>query len=66
MHGVITDILIKEGASVGVGEQLIILEAMKMQHEVAATIDGEIVDVYCAIGDQVSPDDALARIKAKD
>ena len=66
MHGIITDILVKEGTSIGVGEQLIILEAMKMQHEIIATINGEIVDVYCAVGDQVSPDDALARIKAKE
>ena len=42
---------------------ILILEAMKMQHEITASIDGEVPDIYTNIGNQVSVDEDLLNIK---
>ena len=35
---------------------------MKMQHEIIASIDGEVSDIYTKIGEQVSVDADLVNI----
>ena len=62
MHGVIMDIFFTVGDTVKVGDCLMILEAMKMQHELIASIDGSVVEILTKKGNQVSVDDLLIEI----
>jgi biotin carboxyl carrier protein len=63
MHGIIMDILVSPQARVKVGDCLIILEAMKMQHELIAPFEGFIGEIFVAVGQQVSIDHLLIEIK---
>ena len=63
MHGIIIDILVSPQARVKVGDCLIILEAMKMQHELIAPFEGFISEIFVALGQQVSIDHLLIKIK---
>ncbi|MEY8100035.1 acetyl-CoA carboxylase biotin carboxyl carrier protein subunit, partial [Falsihalocynthiibacter sp. S25ZX9] len=53
MPGLVKAVFVKAGAVVVQGERLAILEAMKMEHYLLATRDGEIAEVFVASGDQV-------------
>ena len=53
MPGRITQILTSAGAEVERGAALLVLEAMKMEHTIAAPADGIIAAVRCSIGDLV-------------
>ena len=53
MHGLIQDVLTEVGAAVQKGDRLLILEAMKMQHEITAPINGTIASVGYKTGEQV-------------
>jgi geranyl-CoA carboxylase alpha subunit len=54
MAGRISAIHVKPGDEVGKGECLIVLEAMKMEHEVAAPRHGRIAAVLVKAGEQVT------------
>ncbi len=62
MHGVIRDLFVSVGDKVKKNQLILILEAMKMQHEIIASIDGEVSDIYTKIGEQVSVDADLVNI----
>ena len=51
--GVIDSIKVREGEEVKNGQELLILEAMKMKNAIRATRDGKIERVYVSVGDQV-------------
>lgn len=53
MPGLITKIFKKDGESVEKGEKLIALEAMKMEHTVAAPKAGKIKTIHFQMGEQV-------------
>ena len=63
MPGLVRKVLIAPGAEVEKGQQLIILEAMKMEHAVVAPRDGVIEAVNCAEGEMVQPGVDLVRMK---
>ncbi len=63
MHGRIVDVLAKPGDAVTSGARLVVLEAMKMQHEILAEVDGTVANVACAVDDQVAADDLLVEIE---
>ncbi len=52
-------VLIKSGDSVKNGQDLIILEAMKMEHAICATKDGRVVSCTIAEGDRIDAGDTL-------
>jgi pyruvate carboxylase subunit B len=54
MQGTIVKVHHAAGASVSAGDSLCVLEAMKMENELKAPIDGEIVDLRVQPGDAVS------------
>ena len=62
MHGVIRELFVTVGEKVKKNQVILILEAMKMQHEITASIDGEVSDIYTNIGNQVSVDEDLLNI----
>tara|TARA_R110002110_G_scaffold400317_2_gene616688 strand:- start:41743 stop:43764 length:2022 start_codon:yes stop_codon:yes gene_type:complete len=53
MPGLVTKIWVKKDASVNKGEKLLALEAMKMEHTIAAPKDGKIKTINYQPGDQV-------------
>ena len=63
MHGQVMDVLIREGETVTQGQPLLILEAMKMQHEVCATVDGMVRSLPVASGQQVAAQSILLEIE---
>jgi len=55
MPGVVLRILVREGDIVGKGAPLLILEAMKMEHQISAGHDGRILSINCREGELVQP-----------
>ena len=51
--GVIEEIMVREGDSVKNGQELLILEAMKMKNAIRATRDGKIARIHVSVGQQV-------------
>lgn len=62
MHGMVLDIAVKEGDPVKKGDRLGVLEAMKMQHELCADVDGIVEAVHFDAGVQVPADALLMQI----
>jgi 3-methylcrotonyl-CoA carboxylase alpha subunit len=61
MPGKIIQVLVKPGDAVKRGQAIAILEAMKMEHTLAAQADGVIETLPWAAGDQVSEGAMIAR-----
>ena len=61
MPGKIIQVLVKKGDAVKRGQAVAILEAMKMEHTLAARADGVISELPWAAGDQVSEGAVIAR-----
>lgn len=59
MAGTILRILVKEGQKVKKGENLIVLEAMKMENEIVADEDGIIRSILVKANDSVESDQPL-------
>jgi 3-methylcrotonyl-CoA carboxylase alpha subunit len=64
MPGTVVAILKDQGEHVGVGDSLMVIEAMKMEHTICAPISGDIKSVYYKVGDQVNEGDELVAIEA--
>jgi acetyl-CoA/propionyl-CoA carboxylase, biotin carboxylase, biotin carboxyl carrier protein len=63
MPGTVVAVSVEEGAGVVAGTVVAIVEAMKMEHPLAAPIDG-VVELLVAVGDRVKVGWPLARIRA--
>lgn len=60
MQGLIVDVKVKAGEKVKAGDEIIILEAMKMENPIVAPCDGVINEIKVTKGDKVNTDDVLA------
>ena len=54
MPGKVISYLVKAGDAIKTGQPLAVLEAMKMEHTIAAPRDGTVAELLFAPGDQVS------------
>ena len=63
MPGKVVSFAVKAGDKVAKGQPLAVMEAMKMEHTVAAPADGEVLELLFAPGDQVTEGDELLRLK---
>lgn len=54
MPATVVAILKQKGDKIKMGERLIVLEAMKMEHTIHAPHDGLLLDIFCDIGSQVN------------
>jgi geranyl-CoA carboxylase alpha subunit len=54
MHGRITQSHSKVGATVDAGEVLMVMEAMKMEHQILAPFAGTLAALHARVGDQVA------------
>lgn len=59
MSGSILQVLVKPGQSVKAGDNLLILEAMKMENEIVAPEDGTVKEVLVKANDNVESDQIL-------
>jgi acetyl-CoA carboxylase carboxyltransferase component len=66
LTGVVVEVVVAEGALVGAGGAVVVLESMKMHHEVAAPVGGVVRELAVAVGDQVDDGQALFRVEAVD
>ena len=66
MHGNIQEVFVNQGQRIKKGEPVLILEAMKMHHELCAQVSGKVVTVYVKTGDQVKADAILVDIAHKE
>jgi pyruvate/oxaloacetate carboxyltransferase/biotin carboxyl carrier protein len=62
MAGRVVRVLVKVDDTVTKGQTVVVVEAMKLESEVAAPIDGVVQAIYVAPGDSITPEDALVRI----
>ncbi len=63
MHGKLLEIAVAEGAPVKRGDRLAVLEAMKMQHELRAEIDGVVRKVLARAGTQIAARDIILELE---
>ncbi len=63
MHGLLLDLNVRPGDNVAVGDKLLVLEAMKMQHELRAGVAGTVKSVHAEPGSQVSADSLIVEIE---
>ncbi len=61
--GTIIGILVKEGDVIKTGDDLLILDSMKMKNRIKSSRDGVIEKVEVKVGDKVSKGAVLARFK---
>ncbi len=66
MTGTVSRVLVAIGEKVKRGDIVCVIEAMKMEHNVAAGIDGIVEAVSVTAGQQVAARAALAAIRAED
>jgi excisionase family DNA binding protein len=63
MPGAVIAVHVKPGDSVEIGDSIVTLEAMKMEHVVAAPVTGRVTDVLVELADQVTRGQVLAAIE---
>ncbi|MGB8896611.1 MAG: acetyl-CoA carboxylase biotin carboxyl carrier protein subunit [Pseudolabrys sp.] len=63
MSGKVWKILVKVGDTVEYGDELMILEAMKMENPIYAPVDGKVAAINVAEGNQVEPNQVLITIE---
>ena len=63
MPGSIVDVKVKAGDKVNAGDAVLVIEAMKMENEIQASVSGVVVAVHVKKGDTVTPDESLLEIQ---
>jgi biotin carboxyl carrier protein len=64
LPGIVVKVSVTEGERVDAGQPLIVLEAMKMEHHIAAPHAGTVRRLHCAPGQQVQAGMVLAEVEA--
>ncbi|MEP3244744.1 MAG: acetyl/propionyl/methylcrotonyl-CoA carboxylase subunit alpha [Sneathiella sp.] len=66
MPGKIIQVSVAAGDTVSKGDSLIVMEAMKMEHNLTAAVDGTVTDVFFETGDQVEEGVLLIRLEGEE
>jgi acetyl-CoA carboxylase biotin carboxylase subunit len=66
MPGKVVAVLVAESDRVTAGQTLVVLEAMKMEHAVKASVDGRVERVLVSVGEQVDADAVLTVVSPDD
>ncbi|MCY3894187.1 MAG: ATP-grasp domain-containing protein [Acidimicrobiaceae bacterium] len=64
MPGKVLIVNVADGDNVSEGQVLVVMEAMKMEHQITAPVDGAVAEVRAHVGDQVDNGELLVVIKA--
>ena len=65
MASIVWRITVAEGEQVRAGQEILILESMKMEMPVIAPVAGKVVDIPVAEGDVIEAGDVLVRIERR-
>ena len=63
MPGKVVRVDVEVGRSVAAGEALLVIEAMKMEHQIVAPVDGTVVEVFVQAGQQLDHGQPLVRVE---
>lgn len=63
MPGKVVDVMVEENSDIKEGEPILILEAMKMQNEIVANVNGKIKKVNIKNNDSVMKDEVMIEIE---
>lgn len=63
LTGTISCVWVSPGDKIKKGQKVITLIAMKMENEILASGDGEVMEVFCKKDDVVNKEDILLRLK---
>jgi geranyl-CoA carboxylase alpha subunit len=63
MNGKVVAVLVREGDAVSKGQRLVVVEAMKMQHEMSAGSNGTVVRLAVKPGEQVATRQLLVELE---
>ncbi|WP_347550464.1 biotin/lipoyl-binding carrier protein [Pseudalkalibacillus hwajinpoensis] len=63
MAGTVLNVMVGEGDSVTSGQELVMLESMKMEIPIEGVEEGTVAEVKVAVGDFVNEGDVLVTIK---
>jgi propionyl-CoA carboxylase alpha chain len=66
MPGIVVRVEAAAGERVSAGQLVLVLEAMKMEHQLTAPADGLVTGILVAAGDQVEAGDVLATVTRED
>ena len=66
LPGLIIDIKVREGEKVKAGQNIIVMEAMKMENQIQATTDGTVKKIFVKKGDNVAEGHAMVEIARSD
>lgn len=66
MPGSVVRVEATAGQRVSAGQPVLVLEAMKMEHQIRAPADGLVAEVLVGPGDQVQAGDVLATVTGQD
>ncbi|HHX85086.1 MAG TPA: ATP-grasp domain-containing protein [Actinomycetales bacterium] len=66
MPGAVIRVAVEVGDTVTAGQPLLWMEAMKMEHTIAAAVDGVVTELPVAVGDQVASGAVLAVVSEPD
>ena len=62
MQGMVVKVKVAKGDKVRLGDVVVVLEAMKMQNDIVATVGGTVREVFAKEGTIVAPNDVLMTI----
>ena len=62
MPGVVVSVLVAVGQQAKKGDALLVIESMKLQMTISATLDGEVAELPLAVGQTFQRNDMLVRI----
>ncbi len=63
MPGVVVSVLVAVGQLAKKGDALLVIESMKLQMTISATLDGEVAELPLAVGQTFQRNDMLVRLK---
>ena len=66
MHGNVLRLLVDEGQAVSAGEELAVIEAMKMEHRLVADSDGVVSAIHASLRQQVAAGALVLEIETRD
>jgi len=63
MPGVVISLLVTAGQQVSNGDALLVIESMKLQMTISATLDGQVAELPLAVGQTFQRNDLLVRLQ---
>ena len=62
MPGTVLGVKVNVGDTVTAGQTMFVIEAMKMENEIVAPVDGKVASISVKTGDAVDTDQVMATI----